>query len=219
MAADKTAGLYVNQAPGAMVNFVEKYNDLVYLIRTMEGRGGIKVTVSDSKIILEISVAGLAELIDGSALMGEAIVSALSAYQYGERQIALADEASAAQEQRKRSADAGTARTLGFRPGDTEPITRDRNTSEQFDLQRRLQNFGIRQQSFQNILNAYNSISPSGLQGAANTFGQQAQLFGQQASQPNPFLNAAVQYGAAGGFGPSGFNVGTGNTGTVKSIF
>lgn len=127
-----------------------------------------------------------------------------------DKQIALADESLTRNEGLKRQQDAGAARTMGYRPGDTEPITKDRNTSQDFDLQRRMQSFGIRQQSMQNLLNAYNQINPSELQGAVQGYGQQGQMYQQQASAPNPLLQAATMYASGGGFGGGGggFNMG-----------
>lgn len=46
--------LYVDQAPAAFSNWAAKYNNLVYLIRTMQGRG-CDIKVSDSQIIISVS--------------------------------------------------------------------------------------------------------------------------------------------------------------------
>ena len=121
-----------------------------------------------------------------------------------DRQIALANEDLMRKQDLERQASAGTAKTLGYRRGDSVPITQDRRITQDYDLRMRLQNFGIRQQSMQNLLNAYNSISPGSLQGAAGLYGQQQQMYSAQAAQPNPFLSAAVNYASMGGFGGGG---------------
>jgi hypothetical protein len=48
--------LYVDQAPAAFANWAEKYNSLVYLIRTMQGNG-CDIKVSDSQIIISVSAS------------------------------------------------------------------------------------------------------------------------------------------------------------------
>lgn len=109
-------------------------------------------------------------------------------------QIRLATERSQYEEGRQRGNDASVARTLGYRPGDTEPVIRDRGTSERFDLARKMQNFDIRQSAFQNKLNAYNSTASGMLGQASQGYGNIAQTYQNRMTDPSAFWKTAAQW-------------------------
>lgn len=91
-------------------------------------------------------------------------------------------------------ADAGTARILGYRPGDTTPITQLRGRSEAFGLARSLNRFQIRQGSLQNMLGAYSGAPSGAALGAGQGMGQNAQGWLQAGGDPTAFWNAAMQW-------------------------
>lgn len=74
--------LYVDQAPAAFANWAAKYNNLVYLIRTMQGNG-CDIKVSDSQIIISVSAStsgGIPDPLDVTTLNATfASISYLSA--------------------------------------------------------------------------------------------------------------------------------------------
>lgn len=113
-----------------------------------------------------------------------------------DKQIELANRSSFRSEDLQREADAGTARILGYRPGDTRPITQDRGTSDFYQLQRRLQNFEIRQGAFQNRLAAWGATRP-GVAEAGSGYGDLARYWMSRAGDPSSFLNAAASWYAA----------------------
>ncbi len=133
--------------------------------------------------LLEIS-----KIIEGIVRGGEA-----SGLFDPEKQIDLANTSSFRQEDMQRQADAGIGRIMGFRPGDTAPITQDRGTSDFFNLQRRLQNFQIRQGTFQNRLSAWGATRP-GVAEAGQGFGDLAKYWMSRAGDPSSFINAAANW-------------------------
>lgn len=110
------------------------------------------------------------------------------------KQIALADESLQRNEGNARNNLASTNRILGYRPGDSQPQVGDRKLSEGFDLQRRMQNFDIGQQTFANKMNAYASVNPSGALNVAQMQGGIAKNYRDQQQNPADLLGSFMKY-------------------------
>lgn len=132
--------------------------------------------------------------------LGETILSlvkgAAGAGQFDpQKQIDLMNESSYRNEGLARQASAGTARILGYRPGDSTPMLRDRGISESYDLNRRQQEYGIRQDAFQRMLQAYQAAGMGGqLVGAGQNLANLSNMFLSRMQDPSALLNAAAQW-------------------------
>lgn len=73
--------------------------------------------------------------------------------------IQMMNESSLAREGKVQEASAGASRILGYRPGDSVPISNMRGTSENFELNRRDQENQIRNEAFARRLGAYGSLN------------------------------------------------------------
>lgn len=112
------------------------------------------------------------------------------------KQIELANQSSSYNEGLSRGNMAAVNLSRGFRPGDSEPSLQDRDLAYQYQLQRRMQDQTIRQQSFQNMLGAYQSVNPSSALGAAGQYGQQTQQNLSQIPDPTAFWKGLAQWSA-----------------------
>lgn len=110
--------------------------------------------------------------------------------------IRLANESSSYNEGLSRGNMAAVNLARGYRPGDSEPSLQDRDLAYQYQLQRRMQDFNIRSNSFSNMLNAYNSVQGNQLPAAAASYGNQAQQHIQMAGDPTAFWRAAANWSA-----------------------
>ena len=82
-----------------------------------------------------------------------------------EQRIGRLNDISFANQGRAQDASAGASRILGYRPGDSTPLTAQRGISESYDLNRRAQNNDIYNNSFARRLGAYESIGAPGSEG------------------------------------------------------
>jgi hypothetical protein len=78
------SSLKIRTAPSALAEFARKHNDAVEVLQKMRGTGGVKVTVSDSNII-----------VDGSSVTGTTTLTAVTAVGYNGLLVTAAQHSSA----------------------------------------------------------------------------------------------------------------------------
>lgn len=111
------------------------------------------------------------------------------------RQIQLANQSSAYQEDAARTNSAAIALATGRRPGDSEPSLQDRDLALTYQLQRRAQDQAIRQNAFSSMLGAYNAASSgANLPAASQGYAQQQQMALNQMTDPSAFWRTAMQF-------------------------
>lgn len=91
---------------------------------------------------------------------------------------------------------AGAARTLGYRPGDTAPLDSMRATSQSYNLQKQAADQSIIDNTFNSKLAAYGALNggSQSLNAGIQAAGQQQQLALSRMQNPSGFLGALMPY-------------------------
>lgn len=114
--------------------------------------------------------------------------------------------------QRDMSNAAGSARILGYRPGDSAPLKRIRSIDSKYKLGYAQAANQIRESAFGDRLSAYRAIDPTMLNNGIQTYGQQA-----NAPQPNMgnMFGSIMPFLGGGGSSPN-VNLGNMNWGAMR---
>jgi hypothetical protein len=103
---------------------------------------------------------------------------------------------------------AGAARTLGYRPGDSEPIKRIQSIDSGYKLRYGQLSNQIRESAFGDKINAYRAVDPTALNGGIQAYGNQAQMYQGRMQNPANMFASIGPYlqqnrgGASGGYQP-----------------
>ncbi len=109
-----------------------------------------------------------------------------------QRQLDQLATDTAAYSERDMGNSAAASRTLGYRRGDSEPLTRLRTIDSNYKLQYGQMANQIRSKAFGDKISAYQGLNPSSLNTGIGVYGQQAQMYqGQQ--QPLGGLVSSIQ--------------------------